>query len=91
MRFKLPKHTMRTTLSLDDDVAAKLATASRKSGKSFKETVNDALRRGLLSAQTAHKPKPFVVEPQKMGALKPGLSLDKTSALIDEADGAWLR
>lgn len=80
---------MRTTLSLDDDIAAKLATASRKSGKSFKAVVNDALRRGLLGAQTAHKPKPFVVEPQKMGALKPGLSLDKISSLIDEADGAW--
>ena len=80
---------MRTTLTLDDDVAAKLASASRKSGKSFKEVVNSCLRRGLLDAQAAQKPSPFVVQPQKMGALKRGLSLDKISALQDEVDGAW--
>ncbi|PYS27035.1 MAG: hypothetical protein DMF75_21135 [Acidobacteria bacterium] len=38
---------MRTTLTLDDDVAAKLDADARRSGRSFKETVNHYLRLGL--------------------------------------------
>lgn len=38
---------MRTTLSLDDDVAARLLTARKQQKKSFKQIVNDALRAGL--------------------------------------------
>ena len=38
---------MRTTLSLDDDVAAMLQTARKRQKKPFKELVNDALRAGL--------------------------------------------
>ena len=82
---------MRTTLTIDDDIAAKLVSASRKSGKSFKEIVNAALRRGLLGAQAAQNAKPFIVQQQKMGSLRPGISLDKISVLLDEADGAWRR
>lgn len=82
---------MRTTLTLDDDVAVKLASASRKNGKSFKEIVNAALRRGLLGAPAAQKAKPFKVQPQKMGALKAGVSLDKISALTGETDSGWRR
>ena len=44
---------MRTTLTLDDDVAAKLRAEARKSGRSFKETVNQVLRLGL---HTGEKP-----------------------------------
>jgi hypothetical protein len=47
--------------------------------------------RGLLDAQAAQKAKPFVVQPQSMGGLKPGISLDKISALQDDVDGAWRR
>lgn len=82
---------VRTTLTLDDDIAAKLASASRKSRKSVKEVVNACLRRGLLDAQVAQKARPFVVQPQSMGGLKPGISLDKISALQDDVDGAWRR
>jgi len=38
---------VRTTLTLDDDVKAKLDQEIRKSGKSFKEAVNYYLRLGL--------------------------------------------
>ena len=50
---------MRTTLTLDDDVAAKLASASRKSGKPFKQVVNAAIRRGLLEMQAARQSNDF--------------------------------
>ena len=38
---------MRTTLSLDDDIAAKLQEETRRGQTSFKAVVNDCLRRGL--------------------------------------------
>jgi hypothetical protein len=37
---------MRTTLTLDDDVAAMLRRLQKEQGTSFKQLVNDALRRG---------------------------------------------
>jgi len=38
---------MRTTLTLDDDVAEKLRTVAHQTRRSFKQVVNDALRTGL--------------------------------------------
>jgi hypothetical protein len=37
---------MRTTLTLDDDVAAKLKTEAQRTGAPFREIVNEVLRRG---------------------------------------------
>jgi predicted transcriptional regulator len=45
---------MRTTLTLDDDVAAKLKTEAQRAGRPFREIVNEALRRGLESRR--HRP-----------------------------------
>jgi len=42
---------MRTTISLDDDVSVQLKR-ELKSGRSFKEIVNDALRRGLAQFES---------------------------------------
>ncbi|MGH7962252.1 MAG: CopG family transcriptional regulator [Candidatus Binatia bacterium] len=44
---------MRTTITLDQDVAAKLKAEARRSGKSFKETINEAIRRGLVAPGAA--------------------------------------
>ncbi len=38
---------MRTTITLDDDVAARIKRLERKSRRPFKELVNAALREGL--------------------------------------------
>jgi Ribbon-helix-helix protein, copG family len=43
---------MRTTLSLDDDVAAQLDRVRRLRGGSLKEIVNAALRDGLTRLET---------------------------------------
>ncbi|MGA7630258.1 MAG: hypothetical protein WCB11_05795 [Terriglobales bacterium] len=77
---------MRTTLSLDDDVARLLEKESRKSGASFKEVVNRFLRLGLMAA---HRPprKPFVVAPRKLG-LPAGLNYDNVAQLLDELEGS---
>ena len=76
----------RTTLTLDDDVRTKLEAEQRKSGKSFKEVVNETLRIGLLSRQAPRKLKPFKVRARNLG-LKPGYSFDKPWELIEEIEG----
>lgn len=42
---------MRTTLTLDDDVADKLKSYARRKRLSFKEAVNTVLRRGLTAPE----------------------------------------
>ena len=76
---------MRTTLSLDDDVARLLDKESRKSGASFKETVNHFLRLGLMAGKRPLR-KPFVVMPRKL-KLPAGQSYDNVGQLLDSLEG----
>jgi hypothetical protein len=77
---------IRTTITLDEDVRAKLEAEMRKSGKSFKETVNETLRVGLLSRQRVNANKPYKVRVKDLG-LKPGYSFDKPWDLLEEIEG----
>ncbi|MBI4953716.1 MAG: ribbon-helix-helix protein, CopG family [Myxococcales bacterium] len=55
---------MRTTLTLDDDVAERLQALAARSKASFKATVNEVIRRGLTAQERASRPsKPFRLEP----------------------------
>ena len=76
---------MRTTLSLDDDIANLLNQEIRRSGLSFKEAVNYYLRLGLIANKKPARKK-FVVKPLAMG-LPPGLSYDKVEELIEALEG----
>jgi hypothetical protein len=80
----------RTTITLDEDVRAKLEAEMRKSGRSFKETVNETLRRGLEPRKKSTKSKPFKIKAWDMG-LKPGYNLDKTWDLIEEIEGPYYK
>ena len=77
---------MRTTLTLDDDVAAKVKLESRRSGKSFKQVVNEALRRGLAERRTA-RPHKFTIHTRDLGQLRPGLQLDSIGELLEQVEG----
>ncbi len=80
---------MRTTVTLDEDVAARLRAEMRRSGESFKEAVNRLLRLGL-SAQGRRRAAPrqrFVVRPLRLGGLEPGLSLDNIGELLERVEG----
>jgi hypothetical protein len=76
---------VRTTLTLDDDVAKLLEKEVRRTGEPFKVTVNQLLRRGLASSQQPQS-KPFKVTPWKMG-LPPGLSYDNIHELLEAIEG----
>lgn len=77
---------VRTTLTLDEDVAAKLKAEARKTGRPFKETLNAYLRAGLSLRKVAKPAEVFRVHPHDMG-LRPGISLDKINTLLDEIEG----
>ena len=79
---------MRTTVTIDDDLAAALKRSAQRSGKSFKAIVNEAIRRGLstgekppsrrdrfrvLSAKRGFLPR---VDPLKLNQLVDDLAVD---------------
>ena len=76
---------MRTTLTLDDDVANLLGKEVRRSGSTFKQAVNHYLRVGLMTAQ--QQKKKFVVTPRSLG-LPAGLSYDNVEELIEAIEGS---
>lgn len=76
---------MRTTLSLDDDVAAQLEAWRGKEDLSFKEAVNTALRRGLSELSRPKSRKPFRTKPVDMGQCLVG-NLDNIWEVLDEVE-----
>ena len=82
---------MRTTLTLDEDVAAKLKSETRRTGKAFRDVVNDTLRRGLASRRAVGPVEPFKIQARDLGDLKPGLALDNVGDLIERVEGALHR
>jgi hypothetical protein len=80
---------VRTTLTLDDDVAAKLRAEVHKSGEPFKQVVNRVLRTGLnVRVQAAALP-PYKIKARSLGS--PGFNYDKVWELIEEAEGPYHR
>ena len=78
---------MRTTLSLDEDVAKAIRREMRRSGtSSWKAAVNHFLRLGLLAVGKEQR-KPFVVQPRPLG-LPSGLDYDNVEELLEALDGA---
>jgi hypothetical protein len=75
---------VRTTLTLDDDVAALLNKEARKSGEPFKQIVNRFLRLGLVASKQS-APKPFKVTPINLGLPR---DFDKVEDLIEYLEGA---
>jgi len=82
---------MRTTLTLDDDVAAKLRMESQRAGRPFREIVNETLRRGLESRRVTTRRQAFKVAARDLGNLKPGLSLDNIAELLEHVEGSLHR
>jgi plasmid stability protein len=76
----------RTTITLDDDVAAKLKADVRRTGRSLKDTVNEALRFGLAQQTRVKSQKPFKIRAKAMG-LRPGLSYDNVGLLLEQIEG----
>jgi len=78
---------MRTTITLDEDVAAKLKSLAQRSGRAFRTVVNETLRRGLVQAAAKPPRQPFQLKVRDLGRLRPGLSLDNIGELLDQVEG----
>ncbi|MGE0116974.1 MAG: hypothetical protein AB7S71_15225 [Dongiaceae bacterium] len=78
---------MRTTLTLDDDVAALLERVRKARKTGLKETVNDALRQGLRQmAAPPPKRKPYVTPSWDLGKCLVD-NLDNISEVLAYAEG----
>jgi hypothetical protein len=76
---------MRTTVTLDPDVAAKLRQVTREEGISFKEALNSSVRRGLEGAGPSSRP--YRLKARALGA-KRGVDLDRALRLAAEIEDA---
>jgi len=77
---------MRTTLTLDDDLEVQLRDLARRSGESFKQTLNSALRRGLRQGEKPLTSLPrFQVRPKACG-FRAGVDPRKLHQLLDELE-----
>ena len=80
---------MRTTLTIDDSTDKRLRQLAMKTGKTYKEVVNMALRRGLATGgSSVRKAKPYKLKPASMGAVRAGYNLDKALQLAGELENA---
>jgi len=79
---------VRTTITIDEDLAARLKAEARSSGKPFRVVVNEYLRLALKDRrQERVREAPFEIRPRDLGALRPGLRLDHVGELLGAAEG----
>ena len=76
---------MRTTVTLDADTESLLREAMRQRGQTFKQALNDSVRRGLAGVAASHVRPPFVQRTFPMG-LRTGYDLGNLSALEADLD-----
>jgi hypothetical protein len=78
---------MRTTLTVDDRIAKALRELAHRTGKPFKQVVNETLQQGLASSE-APKPRPYRLKPVSLGGVMQGIDINKAlrlaAALEDE-------
>ena len=82
---------MRTTLTIDDDVAALLEKENRRAAEPMKQTVNRVLRSGLIIAANPPKPKRFVVKPIQGMKLPQQWTSGSVQELIDMVESTSAR
>jgi hypothetical protein len=81
---------MRTTLSVDDDVAILLERIQKERGATFKQIVNDALRQGLERMSSPTPRKPFRTQAVALGKCY-FPNLDNTWEVLAQAEGESYR
>jgi hypothetical protein len=77
--------SMRTTLTLDDDLAGLLKRRARELGIPFKEAVNRTIRAGIGEA-TVTRPHSAPKTISHSFGFRPGIDLDKLGQLADELE-----
>jgi hypothetical protein len=78
--------SVRTTVTLDEDVLQRVKDESRSRGVSFKETLNDLLRTALLKTDQEPPQRSFHIQAVALGA-HPWLDYDDIEGLIEYGEG----
>ena len=78
---------MRITLTIDADVELLIRREKRRTNRSMKAVVNDALRVGLGSLGKPARLPRFNVEPHAFG-FRPGVDVDRFNELVDELEAS---
>lgn len=78
--------SIRTTVTLDDDVLERVKRESRSRGASFRDTLNDLLRAGLLNLETRPRSRTLKIKPTHMG-YRAGLNHDDVESLLEYGEG----
>jgi hypothetical protein len=76
---------MRTTLTLEPDVAAEIERRRQEHGSTLKQEVNDLLRLGLRRAEAQPETKPFRTRTVSMGEMR--IDITSVSQALEEAEG----
>ena len=76
---------MRTTVTLDPDVATHLQELAHRTRKPFKVVLNETIRQGLGNRGKGRAARPFRVHAQN-GQLRPGLDDRRFNQLVDELE-----
>jgi hypothetical protein len=75
-------------MTIDDRIAKALKALAHRTGKPFKQVVNETLHKGLLATE-ARKARPYRLKPVPLGGPLPGVDLDKAlrlSAAIEDEE-----
>jgi len=73
---------MRTTVTLDDDLAIRLERLSQEQGRSFKAVINEALRAGLEALQRVPEQR----EPGEQISYTKPINLGRMLMTVEEAE-----
>jgi hypothetical protein len=77
--------SVRTTVTLDEDVLDRVKRESRARGASFRETLNDLLRTALSLENRPHL-RSLKIQPDRMG-YRMGLNYDDVESLLEYGEG----
>lgn len=81
--------SIRTTVTLDDDVVARLKELSIAKGVPFRTLLNEAVRTGLMTFKLSPQKKAFKVIPVDMGVPRIA-NLDNIAEVIESLEGeSW--
>jgi hypothetical protein len=75
---------MRTTITLEDDLAETLRRRARERNVPFKQVVNEAIRAGLTGGKPASKR--YRMKPGRPLGIRPGINMDRALQLAAELE-----
>jgi hypothetical protein len=78
--------SIRTTVTLEEDVVDRVKLESRSRGASFRDTLNDLLRMALMHQEQMPRGRTLKIVPVGMG-YRPGLNYDDIESLIGYGEG----